>query len=251
MARQARIQSKTGIYHIILRGNNKQQIFLEDDDYKKFLKIIMSYKKICGFEMLAYCLMGNHIHLLIKTGETDLASIMKRIVVKFVYYYNVKYVRVGHLFQDRFKSEPVEDDAYLLQVVRYIHQNPIKARIIENPEDYIYSSYREYIKSKTDNAFVDTDFVMDMISVKEFKKYHQYVDYKCKCIDVVDSACKISDDKGLEIIKELCIEMNFTNINEQPKEMQREFASNLKKQGLSVRQIVRLTGLSKRVVELS
>ena len=113
MTRLARNQSSTNIYHIILRGNNKQQIFLDDEDYTRFLNIVSGYKKRYDFMLLAYCLMGNHIHLLIKTDETPLSTIMKSIVVKFVYYYNVKYQRVGHLFQDRFKSEPVETETYL------------------------------------------------------------------------------------------------------------------------------------------
>lgn len=144
MARTARIKSKTGIYHIVLRGNNKQQIFLEEEDYKRLLDIVSDYSKSCDYSILAYCLMGNHIHLLLKTGETELAKIMKRIVVKFVYYYNTKYDRVWHLFQDRFKSEPVENDEYLLEVVRYIHQNPIKANICYDVGEYEYSSYKQY-----------------------------------------------------------------------------------------------------------
>lgn len=131
MARTARIKSKTNIYHVMLRGNNKQQIFLDEEDSSRFLEIVRKYKDICNFKIFAYCLMGNHVHILVKTDDISLDSIMKRVVVKFVYYYNVKYSRIGHLFQDRYKSEPVETDEYFLQVIRYIHQNPIKAGICE------------------------------------------------------------------------------------------------------------------------
>ncbi|MBE6563266.1 MAG: hypothetical protein E7660_05975 [Ruminococcaceae bacterium] len=126
MPRQARIKSKSGIYHVMLRGINQQQIFEEPEDYYKFLEIVEEYKAVSEFELYAYCLMGNHIHLLIKENKEPIEQIFKRIGGKFVYWYNIKYQRVGHLFQDRFKSEPVETNDYLLTVIRYIHQNPLK-----------------------------------------------------------------------------------------------------------------------------
>ena len=129
MPRQARKKSNSGIYHIILRGVNRQQIFEDNEDYYKFLQVVEESKAISGFELFAYCLMSNHIHLLLKEIQEPIEQIMKRITTRFVYWYNIKYQRSGHLFQDRYKSEPVEDDAYFLTVIRYIHQNPVKAEI--------------------------------------------------------------------------------------------------------------------------
>ena len=122
MPRSARKKSKTGIYHVMLRGINQQQIFEDNEDSEKFLQILKDCKAISEFKLYAYCLMGNHIHLLIHETEEPIEKFMKRIATRFVYWYNIKYQRVGHLFQDRFKSEPVEDDAYFLTVLRYIHQ---------------------------------------------------------------------------------------------------------------------------------
>lgn len=110
----------------MLRGINGQIIFEEDYDKKKFIETIKTYKAISGYKIFAYCLMSNHIHLLIKVEIEDLDLIIKRIAGSYVYWYNWKYKRTGHLFQDRYKSEPVEDDEYFLTVVRYIHQNPMK-----------------------------------------------------------------------------------------------------------------------------
>ena len=129
MSRQARAKSSTKIYHVMLRGINKQQIFFDEQDCKKFIKTLIDCKKISGFKLYAYCLMPNHIHLLLKAENEDLSVIMKRIGCRFVYWYNAKYQRVGHLFQDRFKSEPVEDDEYFLCALRYIHLNPVEAGI--------------------------------------------------------------------------------------------------------------------------
>ena len=123
--------SESGIYHVILRGVNRQAIFEDDEDSEQFLDILEGCKAVSGFEVLAYCLMGNHVHLLMRVGKEPLSTIFRRIASKYVYWFNVKYDRVGHLFQERFKSEPVEDDAYLATVMRYIHNNPVKAGICQ------------------------------------------------------------------------------------------------------------------------
>ena len=117
MPRKARVKSKTGIYHMILRGVNRQVIFESKEDGEKFLDTLKECKKKSGYELYGYCLMNNHIHLLIKENQEDLGTIMKRIGASYVYWYNWKYERVGHLFQDRYKSEVVEDEKYLLNVL--------------------------------------------------------------------------------------------------------------------------------------
>ena len=122
MPRTRRLKSETGIYHVILRGINKQTIFEDDEDSEMFLKTLKQYKSQSQFKLLAYCLMGNHVHLLLKIEKDELGQIFRRIGASYVYWYNHKYNRTGHLFQDRYKSEVVETDAYLFAVLRYIHQ---------------------------------------------------------------------------------------------------------------------------------
>ena len=155
MPRVARIKSSTGIYHLITRGINQQNIFSFDDDYERLLNTLTRYCRKSACEIYAYCLMDNHIHLLLKEGQEPIATTMKKIGTSYVYYYNWQYNRKGHLFQDRYKSEPVEDDAYFLTVLRYIHLNPQKTELTDDPATYPYSSYTEYTdKVKiTDTAF--------------------------------------------------------------------------------------------------
>lgn len=247
MTRLARNQSSTNIYHIILRGNNKQQIFLDDEDYTRFLNIVSGYKERYDFMLLAYCLMGNHIHLLIKTDETPLSTIMKSIVVKFVYYYNVKYQRVGHLFQDRFKSEPVESEPYLLQVVRYIHKNPIKAGICSNYADYKFSSYNEYFNK---SVYADTVFLLNTVSLNNFKAFHEE-NVDDKVMDITENKIRVSDNAAMEIITKIYKKNAITSLPEMPRDIQIGIAAELRKKGLSVRQISRLTGISKKIAERS
>lgn len=165
MPRQQRIKSKSGYYHVMLRGNEKRNIFLDQDDKLRFLEIIQQKKQEKRFYLHAYCLMDNHVHLMISEGTEDIATVIKRIAVSYVFYFNKKYKRIGHLFQDRFKSEAVEDEAYVLSLSRYIHQNPAKANLVKSPDKYKWSSYNGYIDEKNYiSELLDKEILLGLLS---------------------------------------------------------------------------------------
>ena len=128
MPREARKKSESNIYHVMLRGINRQIIFEDDGDRHYFMTVLKHCKDIAGFRLYAFCLMSNHVHLLIEPAGEPLSQIFKRVGSKYVYWYNQKYQRVGHLFQDRYRSENVETNHYFMTVLRYILQNPMKAQ---------------------------------------------------------------------------------------------------------------------------
>ena len=153
MPRQARKESGTGIYHVMLRGINRQDIFEDAEDYMRMLRCMQLMLEqyddqgnrlppLCTF--YAYCLMSNHVHLLLRVNQEDIGSTIKHLTVMYAMYYNQKYSRSGHVFQDRFKSEPVNDMAYFVTLLRYIHQNPTKAGMVSKVGDYDWSSWKEY-----------------------------------------------------------------------------------------------------------
>ena len=129
MPRQARKKSESGIYHIMLRGINKQQIFEDEEDFQKFIQVLKECKAVSEYKLFAYCLMGNHIHMLIKPEKEPLELVFKRIGSRYVYWYNWKYRRTGHLFQDRYKSEPINDDSYFLTVLLKMAEQSFRLRI--------------------------------------------------------------------------------------------------------------------------
>ena len=246
MPRTPRRKSESGIYHIMLRGINQQVIFEDELDYAKFLETLETYKAVSEYKIYAYCLMSNHIHLLIKVEKEDLDLIMKRIAGSYVYWYNWKYYRKGHLFQDRFKSEPVEDDAYFLTVLRYIHQNPIKAELAETVDDYRYSSYHCYLDEN--GRLVDSNLALSILEKDDFIKFNNESNNDV-CLDVEEKDFRINDIDARKIIQEVSKCSNATEFQKLLPKDRNEIIMQLKKRGLSIRQISRLTGISKGKVE--
>lgn len=142
MARHARQLAGSGIYHVMLRGVNRDAIFLEDADYERFLQSLAEAKEASGCLVLAYCLMTNHAHLVLRTTDEPIGSVVKRLGVRYAGWFNRKYGRVGHLFQDRFASVPVEDDGYFVTLLRYVWNNPVEAGVTTRADKYRWSSRR-------------------------------------------------------------------------------------------------------------
>ncbi len=151
------------MYHIIFKGIGRQNLFEERADYEKMKSIIATVKEEMEFDLYAYCLMTNHVHLFIKEKNIgDISKIMSKILSHYATWFNIKYMRSGPLFNNRYLSEPVEDEKYYLNLVRYIHQNPLKARITGRIGQYQYSSYADYVNG--DSLFTDIDFLLNMLS---------------------------------------------------------------------------------------
>ena len=246
MARQARKHSESGIYHAMLRGINQQLLFEEPQDYMYFLKILGECRQLSCFRLHAYCLMGNHVHLLIEPQEESLETIFKRIGNRYVYWYNVKYQRVGHLFQDRFRSAPVEEDGYFLTVLRYIHQNPVKAGLCNRPEDYPYSSWKEYLAEST---ITDTAFALGMVGRDELIRFTNEPNTD-KCLEVTDTPRRaMTDDQALALIKKISHCQSIAAFQSTEDKVKIRVIQTVHRKGASIRQLSRLTGSSKGVIE--
>ena len=245
MPRSARISAESGIYHIMLRGINHQQIVEDDEDYRMFLRVIHSCKKVSKFKVIAYCLMGNHVHLMIKEGEESLEQIFKRVGVRFVIWYNLKYQRTGHLFQDRFRSEAVEDFRYLNTVIAYIHQNPIKAGLCKKLEEYRYSSYVEYLKQP---YLVDMDYVNGLVDKETIiSNSNTYIDVQCLELEE-EKFHGVTDKQARDIITEVTGISNPSDFKNIDKDKREQLIIKLKSRRLTIRQICRLTGFTFYVV---
>jgi REP element-mobilizing transposase RayT len=136
MARKPRIEFPGALYHVIARGNQRRRTFFNPEDYENYLSRLWSYHEKFHFTLYAHCLMPNHIHLLIESAEVPLSKIMQAIQFSYTQSFNRRHKKVGHLFQGRYKAVLCQKDEYLLELVRYIHLNPVRAGIVKDPKNY-------------------------------------------------------------------------------------------------------------------
>lgn len=179
MARQGRIQSPTNYYHIMARGNNREYIFNNPIYKSYYLEVLKEQVEEGLIEIAAYCIMDNHIHIVVEADILNLTKAMKSINIKFAMKVNKQNNRVGHVFQDRYKSEAIYNDSHLQQIIRYVHNNPIKAKVSKALDQYKWSSFNEYLSSnevinENQRAFVLSYYNND---IKDFIRFHKEVDY--------------------------------------------------------------------------
>lgn len=250
MPRTARKKSETGIYHVIVRGINRQDIFHDDEDRKRYLNTLKKITVGNNAEVLGYCLMSNHIHLIIKECKTNISLLMKRLGTSYAYWYNLKYQRTGHVFQDRFKSENVEDDRYLLTVVRYVHLNPVKAEIVNKPEEYLWSScrayygYPEYPPDLTNVSLVLDIFASQREQAIEKMRIFEAENNEDCCLEDTKKK-RLNEDMAFNLITEKLKGCSNFSLQQMSQMERKQAIKQLKTiEGLSIRQIVRITGLT-------
>jgi REP element-mobilizing transposase RayT len=258
MPRKGRETSGTGIYHVMLRGINRQDIFEDSQDYREFIKILSSVQNRLEDDLVtrsnpchfyAYCLMPNHVHLLLCEKNWRLGEVMKSVASSYVFYYNKKYGRIGHLFQDRFKSEPCNNPEYFMTLFRYIHQNPVKAGLVKKAQDYEYSSWpNDYLGLGVQNV----SYTRAAVSRYGMEELTAWVDMPLRenveCVDM-DERKIISDEMVREILLERSGARSISDFLLLDKQRQKEIVlevSNELKAG--PRQMSRVSGLTYNVV---
>ena len=252
MPRKPRTVSSTGIYHIILRSVNQHIIFEEDSDYRKFLFVLSDCVKKYDVQIYAYCLMDNHIHLLIHSSPDDLPSFFQSLGTRFVRWYNAKYSRSGHLFQDRFYSVAIENGNTFLSVLIYIHNNPVKANIIRYPSEYRWSSFNAYFGAK--DPLVDVSLAYNISGSKEallryFSREQDSSEDEFFMDDHREALHFCTDEKALSIFK---LETGLSSTSEVinvEKTKRNEYIRRLRGKGLTVKQVARLMDISGTTVK--
>ncbi|MCK4790981.1 MAG: transposase [Desulfobacteraceae bacterium] len=157
MPRKARVVLPNCAHHVVQRGHNRQAVFVEDRDYQHYLDTLIEWKLVLGIKVYAYCLMTNHVHLVIDPGDEpdNLGILMKRLAGRQTRMVNILERRTGSLWEGRYKSSPIQTDNYLLACCRYVELNPVRANMVSRPEEYHWSSYR--FKTGLENDWLDLD----------------------------------------------------------------------------------------------
>lgn len=244
MTRARRQVSESGIYHVVLRGISRQLLFEGTEEFEQFIDIVARYRDAMGFSVLAWCLMGNHVHLLIQDHDGVLSQAMKRICITFAQAHNRRTGHVGHVFQDRFHSKPIGSDAQLLACVRYIHDNPQKAGICDRA-NYRWSSYREYVGRA---RLADTTLVLGMLDgIEGFEGFSAAEDGDA--YEAPPGPSRISDGEAREMMASILTAEESDALEHGTKATRDMALRKLKAAGLSCRQIERLTGVGRCVVQ--
>lgn len=254
MPRPLRFFSKSKIYHIILKGIDNQTIFYDDQDRNFFLKQVSITKKEFNYIVYAYCLMGNHVHMVIKCEDVFLSKAIQSLLIRYVHYFNKKYMRIGPLVQNRFKSKNVENPKYFVDVCTYVHRNPENAAIAIT-QDYEWSSYKEYLgtaKIINKNALLHyfnndlnefVNYTTKTIDIKDFEDYAEY-----------ELIGKLTDEHFSDIIMK---KFNLNDINEiafffknrTRKELECDLEEIKRIKGINKTQVARVLRLGRRTIE--
>jgi len=194
MGRKGRVLIDGGVYHIINRGHNRYKLFRGLNDYKEYKEVIRSYKIKFSFELFHYCLMPNHIHLLLRISKgQDLPHLMQGITQKYAKHYRRMYKLIGNLFQGRYKSLYIDKDTYLLECGRYIERNPLRARMVTDIGQYYFSSYNFYARGKIDDIITTNPLYKELASdtTERMKLYVDYIIQERPYEGIVDKELKI------------------------------------------------------------
>jgi len=244
MPRQSRQLASSGIYHVMLRGVNRDAIFLEDEDYERFLHTLVLVKTASGCQLLAYCLMSNHVHLVIRVAGEPISAVMKRLGVRYASWFNRKYGRVGHLFQSRFASLPVEDDSYLATLIRYVWNNPVVAGLVATPEQYLWSSRRHLTR---DSVVVDTHRLRSLLPEGGLKELATSVPRDAgRTVDALGTAPAPAptDAQAAELLRRTCGARGPSDFRELELQLQQRAIRDLRTRSVPYARIAKVTGLS-------
>jgi len=243
--RQARQLAESQIYHVMVRGVNRDAIFLEDEDYQRFLDALDQTREASGCVVLAYCLMSNHVHLVLRTPGEPISAVAKRLGVRYAGWFNRKYGRVGHVFQDRFRSLPVETDEYLVTLVRYVWNNPVEAGLVEDPREYPWSSRRFLVGG---SSLVDVAALLRLVPSGAFESDAAPVSLPALIPAVIGRPQRHTDQAAIDLLLRWCGVGSpdaFARLDPQSK--CRAIAA-LRTHGVAYSQIGLITGLSTSTV---
>ena len=251
MSRSSRENQKsyTNVYHVILRSINQQEIFYDNNDRSKFLKCLKLTKEKYQYDLYAYILMNNHVHLLIKDGKDNLSKIIQSLATSYAMYFNKKYQRIGHVFYNRFKSKEIENLGYFLNVIRYIHFNCEKAKMCEFDKFY-WSSYHDFFKL---TSLTDTTRVLKIIELNQNEFQYIHEEYrKLKGFEKDNfelEEINLDDKLAVQKIKEQLKIDNLVSIQNFNNRKRDEIISNiLKIEGIKKNQLARILGVSERLI---
>ena len=259
MPRTARKLSESGLYHAVLRGNDRQLIFNDDEDRRCFLDALSHAIQIDGFAVHCYCLMDNHVHIVAEQRDGEhIGTLFRHLGTAYVRRFNHRHERVGHLFQDRFWSEPIESNERLLSTVRYIHLNPVRAGVCSQPDRYRHSSYNTYMatyESRIGNSstLLTTELVESLMSKGQFLEWHRDRPMPCLGKSMAPHGPRHRSDRDALIAAQQALDISGAEalrqfVSQADRHTRATIIFRLDELGMSISQISRLTGMARKTI---
>ena len=251
MPRYARKRNEKGIHHVVVQGRRLEEVFRDPSDKELYLEVLFKYKAKTGIKLYAFCILENHVHLVIEeTAEESISSFMRRIGVSFSYWYRLKYdlPRGEVLFRGRYLSEPLETEEEVLAVVRHIHQEPVRIGLSDRMDHYIWSSYRFYL---TPGSMVDRRLVLDSLHFSGgYTSYMDQEEGEVHMLEEVPLKYGRSDDEAAALIQIRLQETGYTALKEMESEEKKNFLKELKYvDEISIQQLSRVTGINRGYIQ--
>ncbi|TFE03959.1 transposase [Jeotgalibacillus salarius] len=254
MPRTPRKVSKSGIYHVTIRGVNRQLMFYDDADRMFLLNRMLRLKSETGFSLYAWCLMGNHIHLVIKEKEVSVSKIMQRLNASYTIYMNKKYDGSGTIYDGRFYSTPIETISYLRTVIRYTHQNPVRSSIVSTPSEYKWSSCQKYYDMPTNfSALTNIASILKLFSTHPEKSIQHFIQYTESVYELPwknpSKLKELPDTQAVNLIQQHISHISIPQIKKLPCKQRNMIIRNLKQINcLNATQLSRILGIPKSVI---
>ena len=260
MARKARVRARSGVYHVVMQGVRYRDIFLDDEDYGMFVELLRKTRTsedeeggtLINYELYAYCLMNDHLHLLLKEGRESVSKVVGRIATAYSHYFNNKYDRDGAIYRSRFASEPVEEAGKFSIVLRYIMQAPTRLSRVEDLDDYEYSSWREYMGLvPADKCICEVREEYRLLEPEELRRMLEVPLQRGEsCLGPRRNVLhRPSDKQVMVMIHELTGASTISEFMHQPYSNCLLALTDLRKKGASVRQLERLTGIGRGIIQ--
>lgn len=251
MPRYARQRHERGIHHVVVQGKRLEHVFEKAAEKELYLETVLKYITATGVKLYAFCIMDNHVHLVLhETKKETVSSFMRRVDVSFGYWYRRRYdLRPGEeLFRGRYLSEPLPTEDKLLEVVRHIHQEPVQAGLVKNMEEYPWSSYRLYLKPGT---FIDRRLVMDSLHFGGgYTSYMKAEEAAVRFLEEVPVKYGRSDEEAEQLVQKRLAEAGFASLRVMDEEDKKFFLRRLRYEDeVSIQQLSRVTGISRGLIQ--
>lgn len=247
MPRGPRQKSETGFYHIYQRGNDKQIIFEDDGDRRKYLSLLQEALERFEVRLIAWCLMTNHVHLLIDDPKDHIAETLHRLGTLYAKYFSKRWSRVGHVFQGRFGSQPIKDEAHLLEAFRYIHNNPPLGRLAP-AEEYRWSSYKEYTGAAR-HKLCDTAMMLEMLDGAD--GFRSFVAERSPVGYYYEGGGKLNDDQAKTVAEYIMGGRGIDTLKRLRPADRKPYVIAILQAGVRVCQLERMSGLSRSALYAS